>query len=84
MFHPRGGGSSRFDGGRSRLLSVYGLRVALLRDFVFGRQRLVPVHVILSPQVIRFGLPQKGLRGFKLSLGGRQACLGILHIGLGA
>ena len=56
----------------------------MLRDLVLRRQRLVPVNVILSLQVIGFRLPQRSLRGVKLPLGGNQPGFGVLHVGLGA
>ena len=82
----RGGGRrlGRFHGRRRRLLGFHGLRVLELRDLVLRRQRLVPVDVILRLQVIGFCLPQRGLCGVKLPLGGNQPGLEVLHIGRGA
>ena len=60
------------------------MRVLVLRDLVLRRQRLVPVDVILSLQVIGFRLPQRGLCGVKLPLGGNQPGFEVLHVGRSA
>src|SRR5579864_330715 len=52
-----GGRPRRLDGGGRGLLAIHGLGVLLLGNLVLGRQRRIPGHIVLSLEVVGFGLP---------------------------